>query len=167
MNLTEIFLRKTYDPIVFFFKSWRLRSTDSQWGPPSNGLAERNGRGGNMGGGGCLMADNKWREPRIGRSFTLSHKLQKGRWTTIRPHQPPTRPEKKTSYLVLFVRFSLIPIAIGVLVVHQEGRPSIEHPLLALNVLAVQVVGAVKVAQTSLHSLLHQILCDADKREKV
>lgn len=65
---------------------------------------------------------------------------------------------KRGGYLIFLVGFGLIPVAISVLVLHQKRCPPVEHRLFTLNVLAVQVVSAEKVAQATLHPFFNQIL---------
>lgn len=61
-------------------------------------------------------------------------------------------------YLISFVGFGLIPIAVAVLVVDEQRRASVEHQLLVGQVLQVQVPDAIEITQASLQPVFRQIL---------
>lgn len=71
-------------------------------------------------------------------------------------------------YLISFVGFGLIPVAVAVLVVDEQSRASVEHQLLVGQVLQVQVPDAIEIAQASLQPVFRQILtCLRWTREKM
>ena len=61
-------------------------------------------------------------------------------------------------YLISFMGFGLIPVAVGILVVDEQRRTSIEHQLFVGQILEVQVPDAIEIAQSSLESVFRQIL---------
>lgn len=71
-------------------------------------------------------------------------------------------------YLISFVGFGLIPVAVAVLVVDEQRRASVEHQLLVGQVLQVQVPDAIEITQASLQTVFRQILtCLRWTREKI
>lgn len=79
-----------------------------------------------------------------------------------------TKRERSVQYLISFVGFGLIPVAVAVLVVDEQSRASVEHQLLVGQVLQVQVPDAIEITQASLQPVFRQILtCLRWTREKM
>lgn len=69
------------------------------------------------------------------------------------------------AYLVSFMGFGLIPVAVGVFVVDEQRGASVEHQLLVGQVLVVQVPNAVEIAQATLQPVFCQILGQEEPRK--
>ena len=74
---------------------------------------------------------------------------------------------RKWLYLISFMGFGLIPVAVGILVVDEQRRTSIEHQLFVGQILEVQVPDAIEIAQSSLQSVFRQILTYWGLKEKM